>query len=113
MVILNPLTTLPTALELPSSDETPVDNEIQNYIPNLLLAILGLIWSERSDWFFGVDMGIYYLLKELRQPVIVPDGFLSIGVQRQKSSGKRMELRPLGRKQYPTSVGLRNCFQDL
>ncbi len=90
MVILNPLPTLPTALELPSSDETPVDNEIQNYIPNLLLTILGLIWPERSDWFFGVDMGIYYLLKKVRQPVIVPDGFLSIGVQRQKSSGLRL-----------------------
>ena len=90
MVILNPLTTLPTAEELPSSDETPVDNEIQNYIPNLLLTILGLIWPERSDWFFGVDMGIYYPLQKVRQPVIVPDGFLSIGVQRQKSSGLRL-----------------------
>ena len=31
------------------------------------------------DWFFGVDMGIYY---DPEQPAIVPDGFLSIGVER-------------------------------
>jgi hypothetical protein len=28
---------LPSAEELPSSDETPVDNQLQNDIPNLLL----------------------------------------------------------------------------
>ncbi len=88
MVLLNP--TLPSSQELPCSDETPVDNEIQNYIPNLLLTILGSIWKERSDWFFAVDMGIYYLLKGARQPVIVPDGFLSLGVQRQKNNSLRL-----------------------
>ena len=88
MVLLNP--TLPSSQELPCSDETPVDNEIQNYIPNLLLTILGSIWKERSDWFFAVDMGIYYLLKGVRQPVIVPDGFLSLGVQRQKNNSLRL-----------------------
>jgi hypothetical protein len=31
------------------------------------------------DWFFGVDMGIYY---DPEQPPIVPDGFLSLGVER-------------------------------
>lgn len=31
------------------------------------------------DWFFGVDMGIYY---DPNQPAIVPDGFLSVGVPR-------------------------------
>ena len=88
MVLLNP--TLPSSQELPCSDETPVDNEIQNYIPNLLLTILGSIWKERSDWFFAVDMGIYYLLEGVRQPVIVPDGFLSLGVQRQKNNSLRL-----------------------
>lgn len=70
---------LPTAEELLESDETPVDNELQNLIPNLLLAILAAIWSNRQDWFFGVDMGIYHNTDE---PAIVPDGFLSLGVQR-------------------------------
>ena len=31
------------------------------------------------DWFFAVDMGIYHNPYE---PAIVPDGFLSLGVER-------------------------------
>ena len=79
---------LPSSEELPDSDDTPVDNELQNIIPNLLLSILAGIWSERMDWFFGVDMGIYY---RNRHPAVIPDGFLSLGVERQKT-------RPSGRK---------------
>ena len=70
---------LPSAEDLPDSDDTPVDNQLQHLIPGLLEAILALIWSERMDWFFGVDMGIYY---EPDEPAIVPDGFLSVGVLR-------------------------------
>ena len=69
----------PSAEDLPDSDDTPVDNELQDLIPGLLKAVLALIWSEKMDWFFGVDMGIYY---EPDQPAIVPDGFLSVGVPR-------------------------------
>lgn len=79
MLQYNPRDCLPSAAELPDSDETPVDNELQNLIPNLLEAILALVWRDRTDWFFGVDMGIYYAPG---QPAIVPDGFLSIGVDR-------------------------------
>ena len=64
---------LPSSEELPDSDDTPVDNELQNLIPGLLKAILALIWSQRQDWFFGVDMGVYY---DTNKPAIVPDGFL-------------------------------------
>jgi Uma2 family endonuclease len=79
MVQYNPLSCLPSSAELPDSDDTPVDNELQNLIPNLLDAILALAWSQRTDWFFGVDMGIYYAPNT---PPLVPDGFLSIGVER-------------------------------
>ncbi|MBW4620808.1 MAG: Uma2 family endonuclease [Cyanosarcina radialis HA8281-LM2] len=75
----NPLACLPSAEDLPDSDDTPVDNQLQHLIPGLLEAILALIWAERMDWFFGVDMGIYY---DPDLPAIVPDGFLSIGVPR-------------------------------
>ena len=75
----NPRHCFPSAEDLPDSDDTPVDNELQDLIPRLLKAILALIWSERQDWYFGVDMGIYY---DPYQPAIVPDGFLSIGVPR-------------------------------
>ncbi|MEH2143603.1 Uma2 family endonuclease [Nostoc sp.] len=79
MLKYNPLDCLPSSAELPDSDDTPVDNELQNLIPNLLEAILALAWSDRSDWFFGVDMGIYYAPSK---PPLVPDGFLSLGVER-------------------------------
>ncbi|OKH15301.1 hypothetical protein NIES592_04135 [Fischerella major NIES-592] len=79
MLEYNPLNCLPSSEELPDSDDTPVDNELQDLIPSLLKAILALLWSDRWDWFFGVDMGIYY---DPNQPAIVPDGFLSLGVQR-------------------------------
>jgi Uma2 family endonuclease len=79
MVKYDPLQCLPSSAELPDSDDTPVDNELQNLIPNLLEAILALRWSDRLDWFFGVDMGIYYAPS---QPPLVPDGFLSLGVER-------------------------------
>ncbi|MBW4637435.1 MAG: Uma2 family endonuclease [Gloeocapsa sp. UFS-A4-WI-NPMV-4B04] len=79
---------LPGSEELPCSDETPVDNELQNLIPNLLKAILALIWQDQWDWFFGVDMGIYDRTGQIRRTPIIPDGFLSLGVQRRKNDPK-------------------------
>ncbi|BAT56344.1 hypothetical protein NOS3756_53480 [Nostoc sp. NIES-3756] len=70
---------LPSSEELPDSDDTPVDNELQDLIPGLLKATLAMAWPDRMDWFFGVNMGIYYDPDEL---AIVPDGFLSLGVER-------------------------------
>ncbi|HEY9727054.1 MAG TPA: Uma2 family endonuclease [Chroococcales cyanobacterium] len=90
MVQFDPLLRLPTSEELPDSDDTPVDNEIQNLIPNLLLTVLSLVWRERQDWFLGVDMGIYYLYEQVRQPALVPDGFLSLGVERYKGERGRL-----------------------
>ena len=78
---------LPTADELPCSDDTPVDNELQELIPTLLKSILQILWVDRMDWFFGIDMGVYY---HPEQPPIVPDGFLSLGVERFYDE----ELRP-------------------
>ncbi len=83
----NPRQCLPSAEDLPDSDDTPVDNELQDLIPGLLKAILVLIWSERMDWFFGVDMGIYYHPDEA---AIVPDGFLSLDVPRIIDSDLRL-----------------------
>lgn len=79
MLNYNPLGCLPSSEELPSSDDTPVDNELQVLIPSLLSAVLALIWQDREDWFFGINMGVYY---DLAKPAIVPDGFLSLGVER-------------------------------
>ena len=79
MLNYNPLHCLPSAEDLPDSDYIPVDNELQDLIPGLLKAILAWLWTSRMDWFFGVDMGIYY---DPELPPIVPDGFLSLGVER-------------------------------
>lgn len=78
---------LPTAEDLPDSDDTPVDNELQNIIPNLALDIFSRIWAHRNDWFWGVDMGIYY---HPDKPALNPDGFLSLGVERLKSPRGRL-----------------------
>ena len=86
-MVYNPLQYLPSAEELPDSDDTPVDNELQILVPTLLRGILAWLWSERQDWFFGVNMGVYY---EPKEPAIVPDGFLSLGVERRKTERGRL-----------------------
>jgi len=78
---------LPSADELPDSDETPVDNELQELIPGLLKSILLILWADRMDWLFAIDMGIYL---DPDEPPIVPDAFLSLGVERVYDE----ELRP-------------------
>jgi Uma2 family endonuclease len=80
---------LPTTEELPCSDDTPVDNEDQNYLPNVLLFLLELIWQNRNDWFFGVDMAIYHTTGISPKVPVVPDAFLSLGVERQKQGKSR------------------------
>jgi Uma2 family endonuclease len=89
MVQFNPKLHLPTSTELPCSDDTPVDNENQNFIPNFLLFLLEFIWTTRRDWFFGVDMGIYHTTGVSPLVPVVPDGFLSLGVERRKAGGSR------------------------
>jgi Uma2 family endonuclease len=78
---------LPSAEELPCSDDTPVDSELQELIPGLLKSILLILWEQRMDWLFGIDMAIYF---DPDLPPIVPDGFLSLGVERVYDE----ELRP-------------------
>ncbi|MBP0008410.1 MULTISPECIES: Uma2 family endonuclease [unclassified Roseofilum] len=97
----NPRACLPSAEDLPDSDDTPVDNELQDLIPSLLKAMLALIWAERMDWFFGVDMGIYY---DPNQPAIVPDGFLSVGVPRIIDSDLRLSYVLWEEQKLPTLV---------
>lgn len=80
---------LPTSEELPDSDDTPVDNEEQNFIPNFLLFLLEYLWSDRMDWCFSADMGVYHITGKNPRVPVVPDGFLSIGVERRKLGGAR------------------------
>lgn len=81
--------TLPSTEELPCSDDTPVDNEDQNFLPNLLLFLLNSIWADRMDWFFAVDMGLYHTTGVNPRIPVVPDAFLSLGVERKKGGKSR------------------------
>jgi Putative restriction endonuclease len=64
-----------------------VDSELQELIPGLLKSILLILWAQRMDWLFGIDMAVYF---DPDLPPIVPDGFLSLGVERFYDE----ELRP-------------------
>ena len=66
-----------------------MDNEDQNLLPNLLLFVLTRIWSERMDWFFGVDMALYHTTGISPKVPVVPDAFLSLGVERKKEGKSR------------------------
>jgi Uma2 family endonuclease len=90
MVLFDREMRLPTSAELPSSDDTPVDNENQNFLPNLLLFLLKFHWRQRNDWFFGVDMAIYHTTGVSHLVPIVPEGFLSLGVERFKGDTLRL-----------------------
>jgi Uma2 family endonuclease len=89
MVSPNLKPALPTTDELPCSDDTPVDNEEQNFLPNVLLFLLNSIWAHRMDWFFGVDMAVYHTTGVNPKVPVVPDGFLSLGVERKKGGKSR------------------------
>jgi Uma2 family endonuclease len=84
---------LPTADDLPDSDDTPVDkewsrrfpparefrSELQELIPGLLKAILMDIWGSRKDWLFSIDMAFHYNPADTSTS-LAPDGMLSLGV---------------------------------
>ncbi|MGB7087012.1 MAG: hypothetical protein WBD47_15740 [Phormidesmis sp.] len=46
------------------------------------LSILALAWAERTDWFLGVNLGVYY---DPQQSAVGPDAFLSLGVRLAKA----------------------------
>jgi Uma2 family endonuclease len=73
--------------DLPYSDDQPVDNELQLLLPVLLRAILARLWAERQDWFFGVNIGLYY---DTQFPAICPDAFLALGAVRYKREQGRL-----------------------
>ncbi|ULB47845.1 Uma2 family endonuclease [Limnospira fusiformis KN01] len=88
MVSIDLYKNLPTSDELPDSDDTPVDNEDQNFLPNYLLFLLAIIWKDRNDWYFGVDMGIYHTSGDNPRVPVIPDGFLTVGVNRRRPGNK-------------------------
>ena len=80
---------LPSSDELIDSDDFPVDNEDQNFVPNVLLFLLKYIWKHRTDWSFAINMGVYHTTGAHPRVPVVPDGFLSLGVERRKGGKSR------------------------
>ena len=80
---------LPSSDELIDSDDFPVDNEDQNFVPNVLLFLLKYAWERRTDWFFAINMGVYHTTGAHPRVPVVPDGFLSLGVERRKGGKSR------------------------
>lgn len=101
MLKYDPLACFPSSDELPDSDDTPVDNQLQHLMPNLLEAILAFVWADKMNWFFGVDMGVYY---DPNLPPIVPDGFLSLGVERFFDENLRLSYAIWEEEQVPILV---------
>ncbi|KJH72996.1 Uma2 family endonuclease [Aliterella atlantica] len=95
---------LPSSDELPCSDDAPVDNENQNFIPNFLLFLLEFIWAERQDWFFAVDMGLYHTTGVSPSIPVIPDGFLSIGVERRKPGNKSRNSYVMWEENYTPPI---------
>lgn len=87
MVQYKPLNQLPTQEDLPETDFAPVDSELQVLVASLLGDILAWHWRDRSDWFWGMNLGVYF---DPERPAIVPDGFLSLGVERLNRKGGRL-----------------------
>jgi Uma2 family endonuclease len=77
-----------TAEDLPCSDDTPVDSELQELIPGLLKAILMDIWGGRKDWLFSIDMAFHYDPTNTSTS-LAPDGMLSLGVAEAASENLR------------------------
>jgi len=48
-----------------------------------------VLWADRNDWYFGVDMGIYHTLGPSPLVPVIPDGFLSLGVERHEQGRTR------------------------
>jgi Uma2 family endonuclease len=100
--------TLPSTEELPCSDDTPVDNEDQNLLSNLLLFVLTSLWSERMDWFFGVDMAVYHTTGVSPKVPVVPDAFLSLGVERKRGGKSRRSYATWEENDIPPHAGFGN-----
>ena len=87
MVQYKPLSQLPTQEDLPETDFAPVDSELQVLVASLLGDILAWHWRDRTDWFWGENLGVYF---DPERPAIVPDAFLSLGVDRLNRKGGRL-----------------------
>ncbi|WP_017324206.1 Uma2 family endonuclease [Synechococcus sp. PCC 7336] len=87
MVQFQPRQHLPTQDELPETDFAPVDSELQVLVASLLGDLLAWHWRDRTDWFWGINLAVYY---DPEKPSIAPDGFLSLGVERLPRKGGRL-----------------------
>ena len=71
---------LPT-LELPTEDGVPLETSWHRMEINLLIEVLGYYWRQRSDFYCGGNMFLYYSLEQVRhRDYRGPDFFVVLGV---------------------------------
>ena len=90
MLRVKPHQTLPSGSELPCSDDTPANNENQNFIPNYLLFLLREIWKERDDWYLGLVRGRYEL--QAGEPYWMPEIGMGLGRCQVTTGGLELEV---------------------
>ncbi len=75
-----PSDALPSAEDLPYEDGIPLESNWHRLQMNLLIEVLGIAWYERTGFFVGGNMFIYYSPYKLRnEDVHGPDFFVVIG----------------------------------
>ncbi|GMV44429.1 MAG: hypothetical protein AMXMBFR64_61450 [Myxococcales bacterium] len=71
---------LPTAEELPCEDGVPMETSKHRQQMELLISTLSLLWSDRTDYYVGGNMFLYFsLLQTKRNDFRGPDFFVVLG----------------------------------
>ena len=113
MVQFQPLLRLPTSEELPCSDETPVDNELQNLIPNLLLYILAFDLARTPRLVFWRGYGCLLPLSTKTSTGSDSRRFPEHWCTEEHLGKRKTQLCLVGRKRDSSCVGDRNSLQTL
>ncbi|MBH8563176.1 Uma2 family endonuclease [Nostoc sp. CENA67] len=105
----NPRKSLPPAKGFLDFGNVHENNELHYSILSLLKAIIAFVWADHMDWFFGVDLAIY---QHYNQPPIIPDAFLSLGVERIVEEDLRLSYDLCEEKRVPIMT-LEVIFDEL
>ncbi len=73
----------PSGADLPAEDGIPLDSNWQRAQIDLLIELIGLYWAERTDFYVGGNMFIYFSPNRLKnEDVRGPDFFVVKGVDK-------------------------------
>lgn len=93
---------LPTSDELPDSDDTPVDNEEQNFVPNVLLFLLEYIMETAAGLVLCRRYGDLSHHRSQSQSPCDSRCFFEFGGGTAQGRQGPQKLCDVGRSKYPT-----------